>query len=75
LPTTRRALQIKPGYAHAEYNLAGLLAKLPGRQEEAVAHYEEAIRLEPDFPDAHYNLANLLSGMRGHSATRPFSGV
>ncbi len=41
-------------------NLGGVLSKIPGREEEAIAEYETAVRLKPDYAIAHDTLASLL---------------
>jgi protein O-mannosyl-transferase len=46
-------------------DLLALLQKIPGRQEEAIAHYEAALRINPDVMEAHYNLGNALATMPG----------
>ena len=43
---------------------------MPGRLEEAIAHYAEAIRLKPDFAEAYCNLGNALN-----SAGRPSEAI
>jgi protein O-mannosyl-transferase len=55
----------RPRNARAQDNLGFVLSKIPGRSDEAIAHYEEAIRLKPDFVEAHYNLAYALLGVPG----------
>jgi len=50
------ALQIKPDYANAHYNLA-IALRQKGRVDEAIAQYQKALRTRPDYADAHYNLA------------------
>jgi tetratricopeptide (TPR) repeat protein len=52
------AVELKPDYAEAHYNLANLLFRNdPGN---AIAHYQAALRFKPDFADAHANLATAL---------------
>src|SRR5580658_8634783 len=46
----------RPGNEAAHNNLGKALAKMPGRENEAIAQFEEAARLKPDFSEAHYNL-------------------
>ena len=43
----RKALEIKPDYADAHYNLGNALAGR-GRFEEAIAHYRKALEIRPD---------------------------
>ncbi len=38
------------------YNLAIALARMPGREADAIAEYQETIRLRPDLAAAHRNL-------------------
>ena len=58
-----RAVEIKPDYAEAHYNLAVLLER-EGRLDEAIAHYERAVANALDYEDAHYNLANAMRARR-----------
>ncbi len=53
------AVQIKPDYAEAHYDLANLLfaSDLPA----AVDHYQAAVRAKPDFAAAHANLGTALA--------------
>jgi tetratricopeptide (TPR) repeat protein len=39
------------------YNLANVLAQLPGHVPEAFEHYEQALRLKPEFLEARFNFA------------------
>jgi Flp pilus assembly protein TadD len=55
IAASRRALDLRPGYAEAWNNIAAAYNKL-GRYEEAVAACEEALRLKPDFQLARNNL-------------------
>jgi tetratricopeptide (TPR) repeat protein len=54
-----------PDNPRAHNNLAGVVLKIPGRVNEAVAQYEEALRLNPDYADAHNNLGNAWSKLPG----------
>ncbi|HUP25095.1 MAG TPA: tetratricopeptide repeat protein [Thermoanaerobaculia bacterium] len=54
----RRALAQDPLSAAAHRSLAGVLQQ-QGREEEAVAAYEEAVRLEPEVAGLRYFLAEL----------------
>jgi tetratricopeptide (TPR) repeat protein len=49
-----------PENERAHNNLGFSLSLQPGRQDEAVAQYEEALRLKPNFSRAHNNLGNAL---------------
>jgi tetratricopeptide (TPR) repeat protein len=54
-----QALQLKPDYAEAHYNLGKALAR-SGRLPEAIDQYEQALRLRPDQADTYDNLGNAL---------------
>jgi len=54
-----KALEIKPDYADAHYNLGVALANV-GRLPEAIAQYQEAVRLDPGYVEAHNNLGGAL---------------
>jgi len=53
-----RAIQLKPDYAAAHYNLA-LALEHEGKLEEALASYQRALRLQPDNLAARTNLGNV----------------
>jgi tetratricopeptide (TPR) repeat protein len=53
-----QALQSKPDYAEAHYNLGVALEEV-GRAQEAIGHYEQALRIKPDFVQAQKQLARL----------------
>ena len=55
----------RPEGARAQGDLANVLATVPGRLPEALAHYEQALRIDPDFAEAHNNLANVLVTIPG----------
>ena len=55
----RKAIEIKPNLAEANYNL-GIILKDLGKLEEAELSYRKAIELNPDFADAYSNLGILL---------------
>ena len=52
---SRRALDLRPGYAEAWNNIGAAYNKL-GRYDEAAAACEEALRYKPDFELARNNL-------------------
>ena len=54
IPYQRKALEIKPDYAAAEYNMANALM-ISGRTEEALGHYLRALKIMPDYVEAHNN--------------------
>jgi tetratricopeptide (TPR) repeat protein len=58
-------IERNPGCWLAQNNLANDLAKIPGRMQEALAHYEEALRINPNYAKAHNNLANALAAIPG----------
>ena len=55
----RRAIHLKPDFAVAYNNLAGVLLK-QSKLSEAIVTLCQAVRLDPHRPEAHYNLGNLL---------------
>jgi protein O-mannosyl-transferase len=55
-----------PGNARAHGNLAKVLARIPGRLDDAVAEYEEALRLDPAAPELRVNLGNIWFRVPGH---------
>lgn len=63
----RRAIGLKPAYASAQLNLAGVLQK-QGKQADAADFLRSAIRLKPDFTEARIALAKLLLADRNEGA-------
>ena len=64
----KKAIELKPDYAEAHYNLGvtlqnnlGVTLQNLGRLDEAEKSYKKAIELKPDFPEAHNNLGNTLN--------------
>jgi len=55
IDASRRALDLRPGYAEAWNNVGAAYNKL-GRYEEAAAACEQALRYKPDFELARNNL-------------------
>ena len=55
-----KALQIRPAYDDAHYNMGTALVHL-GKMHEAAAHLERAIALDPTNPQAHNNLGMIYS--------------
>jgi tetratricopeptide (TPR) repeat protein len=55
----------RPENERAQDNLGYILSTIPGRTDQAIAHYMEALRLKPDFIEAHYNLAYALLSKPG----------
>ena len=56
-----QAAQIQPD-PEAEFNWGYALEKL-GKNDEAIARYEESMRLNPDFFQPHFNLGRLLMSL------------
>ncbi|MFZ0593795.1 MAG: tetratricopeptide repeat protein [Bryobacteraceae bacterium] len=54
----RKAIQLKPDFADAHFEL-GLLYEDEKRDSEAIAQYELAVKGQPDLLKAHYRLARL----------------
>ena len=52
-----KAIDIKPDYANAYYNLGIALQELK-KLKEAIEAYNKALSIKPDYPDAHYNMGN-----------------
>lgn len=61
-------LERNPESSLAHNNLAILLADEPGRQSEAIAHYQAALRSDPGMAEADYNLGNVYLRMPGRKA-------
>ena len=61
----RETLARNPACWMAHNNLGNILAQIPGRLPEAMAHYESALQTRPDFAEAHFNLANALAKTPG----------
>ena len=59
------AVRLQPEHAAACANLAGLLARLPGRDAETEAAFERALQLASNNPMTHYNYAVWLEGLPG----------
>ena len=55
----RDTIAKRPSNARAHGNLGRVLAREPGRLDEAIDEYFEAIRLDPKAPELHVNLGNL----------------
>jgi protein O-mannosyl-transferase len=56
----RETISRNPSCWMAHNNLGNVLAKLPGRSENAIQEYQASLRIKPDNAEAHYDLANLL---------------
>lgn len=55
----------RPDNARAHNNLGYVLAQKPGRQDEAIAQYDQALVLAPHYAQAHFNLGMVLVAMPG----------
>ncbi|MBD3237598.1 MAG: tetratricopeptide repeat protein, partial [Candidatus Eisenbacteria bacterium] len=56
----RRAIDARPDFAEAHFNLGNALASRQ-RIAEAALHFRRVVELLPDFPGGHFNLANTLA--------------
>ncbi|HMD55145.1 MAG TPA: tetratricopeptide repeat protein, partial [Phycisphaerae bacterium] len=54
-----RALDLKPDYVQAYFNLGSTL-RISGRVDEAIVAYRAALKIKPDYAEAHNNLGNAL---------------
>jgi len=54
-----------PHSSRGHSNLGMVLAEMPGRMPDAVAHCEEALRIKPTYAEAHTNLGLALAQMPG----------
>src|SRR3990172_6841972 len=54
----RKALDVRPAYPEAHYNLANAYAA-EQQAGEAIQEYREVLRLKPDFPGVHLSLGAL----------------
>ncbi len=59
---TRKAIEVKPDYADAHYNLGIILNDL-GKLKEAELAYRKATDVKPDYAEAHYNLGVILNDL------------
>ena len=56
----QKALEIKPDYAEAHYNLGNAFLQ-QGRMEEAIAQFQKALTINPDYVAAQNNMAWVLA--------------
>jgi tetratricopeptide (TPR) repeat protein len=61
----RVTLERNPGSWLAHNNLGNILLKIPGRRDDAKAHFEAALRAKPDYWEAHLSLGNALVEIPG----------
>jgi hypothetical protein len=66
----KRACDIDPNLADAQYNLA-VIYQSQKRFRDAIPRYEEVLRLKPTDPDAHYQIGVILFDMGRFSEARP----
>ncbi len=57
-----RAVELKPDYTEAHYNLANV-RRAQGRFDLAASHYERVITRVPGFAPAHYDLGNVFADL------------
>ena len=60
-----RAIELRPNYPEAHYNLANTLKELE-KTDEAIAGYKRAIELRPDLVQAYNNLGMILLSLKRH---------
>lgn len=65
----KRACDIDPNLADAQYNLA-VIYQSQKRFRDAIPRYEEVLRLKPTDPDAHYQIGVILFDMGRFSEAR-----
>ena len=61
----RTTIARNPASWMAHNNLGVALARMDGRQPEAIAEYQAALRIKPDYAEPHNNLATILSRQPG----------
>lgn len=66
---SRQALACKPDCAVSHYNI-GNAQKEQGRQDEAIASFEQALKLDPGFADAHSNILFCMNYGQDYDAQR-----
>jgi len=54
----QKAIEIKPDYAKAYYNLAGTFQEL-GQLDESVKSYKKSLEIEPNYAESYNNLGNV----------------
>jgi len=68
----QKAVELKPDFSTAHYNLAGCLRK-KGRVDEAMAHFQKAVEIQPNYSSAHFYLGEILREKgRGNEAIPHF---
>ena len=58
----QKAIEIKPDFAEAHYNL-GIILKDLDKLKEAELSYRKAIEIKPDYSEAYYSLGNILRNL------------
>ena len=59
----RRAVELQPGFAKAQYNLGAALRE-KGQMDEAIVHLQTAVDIQPNYVEARNSLARAL-GQKG----------
>ncbi len=67
----KKALEIKPDYAEAYYNMGNAL-KNKGNPEAAIDSYKQALKIKPDYAEAYNNMGVALKRV---VFTKPSSGL
>ena len=67
----KKALEIKPDYAEAYYNMGNAL-KDKGNPEAAIDSYQQALKIKPDYAEAYNNMGVALKRV---VFTKPSSGL
>jgi tetratricopeptide (TPR) repeat protein len=66
------ALELRPGFVEARYNL-GISRARQGRTDEAIRDYEAALALRPDYAEVRLSLGALLAGQKRFDEAMPSS--
>lgn len=59
IPCFRKALELQPDFAEAQYNLGNVMA-MSGMIDTAAGHYRKALKIMPNYAEAHNNLGSIL---------------
>ena len=54
----KKALEIKPGYSEAYYNM-GIALRNKGDIEAAIDSYKKALEIKPDYFEVYFNMGNI----------------
>jgi tetratricopeptide (TPR) repeat protein len=58
IPYLRKAIEMNPDNAEAEYNMGNAMA-ISGRIENAIDHYLNALKQNPSYAEAHNNVGTI----------------